>query len=180
MRWLDERESHLWRSWLQVHQGLSDALAEQLSHESGLSAADYAVLVPPSEAPRGLLRARELGQAILWGRDRLSHHVRRMEQRGLIVREDCEDDARGSMIRLTPAGRAAIKRAAPSHVAATRRYFIDVLSDDEVEMLAAICDRVLERLSRDSTEEAERRSPPTSTPGRRTARSATSIPRGRR
>jgi DNA-binding MarR family transcriptional regulator len=148
-RWLNDREAHLWQSWLRVNQELSEVLADQLSRDSGLSGADYAVLVPLSEVPGGVLRARELGRAILWGRDRLAHQVRRMEQRGLVAREECEEDARGSMVRLTPAGRAAIEGAAPGHVAATRRYFIDLLSDEEMDVLTRVCDRVLSELAAD-------------------------------
>ncbi len=148
-RWLDEREAHLWRSWLRLIQELPSALEDQLSQESGLSRADYAVLVPLSEAPDGMLRARELGREILWDRSRLSHHLGRMEKRGLVVREECTADARGAMVRMTEAGRAAIDRAAPGHVAATRRQFFDLLSDKEVDVLTKVFDRVLANLGDD-------------------------------
>src|ERR1700682_5875005 len=147
-RWLDEREARLWRTWLRLNQELPSALEEQISREAGLSGADYAVLVPLSESPDGMLRARELGREILWDRSRLSHHISRMEKRGLVVREECAEDARGAMVRLTDTGRAAIEGAAPGHVAATRRYFFDLLSDDEVDMLTAVFDRILGNLDR--------------------------------
>jgi DNA-binding MarR family transcriptional regulator len=146
-RWLDEREAHLWRTWLRLNQELPSVLEEQISHD-GLSGSDYAVLVPLSESPDGMLRARELGREILWDRSRLSHHVSRMEKRGLVVREECAEDARGAMVRMTDAGRAAIEGAAPGHVAATRRHFFDLLSDDEVDVLTAVFDRVLANLDR--------------------------------
>jgi DNA-binding MarR family transcriptional regulator len=145
-RWLDEREAHLWRTWLRVNQELPSVLAEQTSRDGGLSGADYAVLVPLSESPDGMLRARELGREILWDRSRLSHHVRRMEKRGLVVREECVEDARGAMVRMTDAGREAITRAAPGHVAGTRRYFFDLLSHEEIDVLTAVFDRVLANL----------------------------------
>lgn len=148
-RWLDEREAHLWRSWLRLNQDLLSILEEQISREGGLSGADYAVLVPLSEAPDGMLRARELGREILWDRSRLSHQLGRMEKRGLVVREECAEDARGAMVRMTDAGRAAIKRAAPGHVAATRRHFFDHLSNREVDQLTTLIDRVLANLERD-------------------------------
>ena len=149
-RWLDEREAHLWRSWLRLNQELPSVLEEQISRDGGLSGADYAVLVPLSEAPDGMLRARELGRQILWDRSRLSHHVRRMEKRGLVVREECTEDARGAMVRMTDTGRAAIEGAAPGHVAATRRHFFDLLSNKEVDLLTAVFDRVLANLDPDS------------------------------
>jgi DNA-binding MarR family transcriptional regulator len=142
-RWLNEREAHLWRSWLRLNQELPSLLADQILRSSGLSLADYAVLVALSESPGGMLRARELGRAILWDRSRLSHHVGRMERRGLVTRQECTEDARGAMVRMTDAGRAAIKGAAPGHVAATRRYFFDLLSDQEIDTLTAVFDRVL-------------------------------------
>jgi DNA-binding MarR family transcriptional regulator len=149
VRWLDEREAHLWRSWIRLKQDLTGVLADEINREGGLSAADYAVLVPLSESPGGMLRARELGREIVWDRSRLSHHLGRMEKRGLIVREECEEDARGAMVRMTKAGHDAIKRAAPGHVAATRRYFFDLLSDREIDVLTKVFDRVLANLEAD-------------------------------
>src|SRR2546428_4764 len=150
-RWLDEREAHLWRSWLRLNQELLSVLEEQINRDGGLSGADYAVLVPLSAAPDGMLRARELGREILWDRSRLSHQLGRMEKRGLVVREECAEDARGAMVRMTDAGRAAITRAAPGHVAATRRYFFDLLSDNEVDLLTTLFDRFLADLDRDDS-----------------------------
>jgi DNA-binding MarR family transcriptional regulator len=149
-RWLDEREAHLWRSWLRLNQELAGVLADQINRDGGLSAADYAVLVPLSESRYGMLRFRDLGREILWDRSRLSHHLRRMEQRGLVEREECADDARGAMVRMTAAGQAAIKATAPGHVAATRRHVFDLLSDKEMDVLITVFDRLLANL--DSTE----------------------------
>ena len=148
-RWLDEREAHLWRSWLRLNQELLSTLEDQINREGGLSGADYAVLVPLSAAPDGMLRARELGREILWDRSRLSHQLGRMEKRGLLAREECVEDARGAMVRMTDAGRAAIQRAAPGHVAATRRNFFDHLSTKEVDQLTTLFDRILANLDED-------------------------------
>src|SRR5436305_8313156 len=145
-RWLDEREAHLWRSWLRLDQELTTVLADQINRDAGLSVADYAVLVPLSESRHGMLRFRDLGREILWDRSRLSHHLNRMEKRGLVVREECAEDARGAVVRMTSAGETAIKAAAPGHVASTRRYVFDLLSDKEIEMLTAVYDRILANL----------------------------------
>ena len=149
-RWLDERQQHVWQGYLQLNQDLIAALEQQLARESGLSGADYRVLVPLSQAPGGVLRARDLGSEIDWDRSRLSHHLTRMEKRGLVIREECAEDARGLMVRLTKAGRRAIEAAAPGHVEAVRRYFFDQLSEDEMESLGAVFDRVLENLKREN------------------------------
>ena len=96
-----------------LNQELASVLEDQINQVGGLSASDYAVLVPLSESPNGMRRARDLGREILWDRSRLSHHVSRMEKRGLGVREEYADDALGAMVRMTEAGRAAIEGAAP-------------------------------------------------------------------
>jgi DNA-binding MarR family transcriptional regulator len=147
-RWLDERQAHVWQAYLQLNQQLYGTLEDQLVRDAGLSGADYAVLVPLSSAPGGVLRMRELGNEIVWDRSRLSHQVRRMEQRGLVLREECSEDARGAMVRLTKAGRDAIKGAAPRHADTVRRCFFDLVSSKELDTLAAVFDRVLDNLSR--------------------------------
>jgi DNA-binding MarR family transcriptional regulator len=147
-RWLDDRQQRVWQSYLHLNQDLIAVLEQQLAHDSGLSGADYRVLVPLSETADGLLRARDLGAEIGWDRSRLSHHLGRMESRGLIVREECVEDARGLMVRLTKAGRRAIQEAAPGHADAVRRYFFDLLSNDEIETLAVVFERLLENLRR--------------------------------
>ena len=148
-RWLDDRQQHVWQAYLHLNQHLYAFLEQQLAGD-GLSGPDYKVLHPLSEAPGGLLRARELGTEIGWDRSRLSHHLTRMEKRGLIAREECAEDGRGLMVRVTDAGRQAIEKAAPAHVENVQRYFFDPLSNDELDTLAAVFDRLLENLTRDN------------------------------
>ena len=149
--WLDEREAHLWQAYRDLQRELRNALDRQLVRDAGLTGADYALLVPLSEAPDGLVRARDLGRLVGWDRSRISHQLRRMEQRGLVAREDCPEDARGSMVRLTPAGRCAIEAAAPNHVTTVRRFFIDQLTDDEIDTLAELFGKLLAGLTNHET-----------------------------
>jgi DNA-binding MarR family transcriptional regulator len=150
-RWLDDREQLVWQAYLHLNQHLYAFLEQQLVRDSGLSGSDYKVLHPLSEAPAGLLRARELCTEIGWDRSRLSHHLGRMEKRGLVAREECAEDARGLMVRLTDAGRKAIQGAAPQHAELVQRYFFDLLSDDELDTLLEVFQRVLENLTRETT-----------------------------
>jgi DNA-binding MarR family transcriptional regulator len=145
-RWLDERQQHAWQGYIHLNQDLFALLEKELARESGLSGADYKVLRPLSEAPDGLVRARDLCSEIGWDRSRLSHHLSRMEQRGLVVREECTEDARGLMVRLTKAGRRAIEEAAPAHAETVQRYFFDQLSKDEIDTMATVFDRLLDNL----------------------------------
>lgn len=150
--WLDEREQRAWRGLLALQTQVGGRLRRALLRDSGLSDADYEVLVNLSEAPDGRLRVFELAAALQWERSRVSHHLRRMEQRGLVERAGCETDGRGAFVVLTDAGRAAIEAAAPQHVAEVRRSFIDLLSPAQLDALAGISAVVLARLS-DETED---------------------------
>jgi DNA-binding MarR family transcriptional regulator len=147
--WLDEREAHAWRAFLDLRRRIEAVINQQLTRDAGLSSVDYELLVPLSESPDGVLRARDLGRMVGWERSRLSHQITRMEKRGLVVREDCAVDARGSMVRLTDAGRAAIESAAPEHVQTVRRHFFDPLTTDEIDTLCAIYDRLIASMDAD-------------------------------
>ena len=91
--------------------------------------------------------AQELCASLEWEKSRLSHQVRRMQEHGLIAREPNPADARSTMICLLPAGRRAIQDAAPQHVRNVRRHFIDLLTPAELDMLAALNERVLHHLA---------------------------------
>jgi DNA-binding MarR family transcriptional regulator len=149
VRWLDGQEEKLWRGYLRMNTELHSRLNRHLVRETGLSAADYEVLVNLSEAPDGRRRAFELRDSMQWEQSRLSHHLTRMERRGLVEREECTTDGRGAVIAITAAGRTAIEDAAPDHVAEVRRLFIDVLTPAQRRALAAISATVIARLAAD-------------------------------
>jgi len=149
-QWLDTREARLWQSYRDTYRELMRALEARLIGNSGLSGADYALLHPLSEAEDGVLRTRDLGKSVGWERSRLSHQVSRMEKRGLVSREECASDARGSMVRLTELGWKAIEAAAPDHVAAVRSYFFDHLTMAEQTQLAGLLDRIATNIPADA------------------------------
>jgi DNA-binding MarR family transcriptional regulator len=146
-RWLDARENKAWRGYRRMRRLLDLELARELMQDAGLSEPDYDVLSDLSETPDQRLRLSELADRMLWSRSRLSHHISRMQQRGLVAREECPSDGRGSMIVLTPAGRAAIEAAAPGHVAAVRRHLIDLLTPEEIDALGTLTGRVVDHLT---------------------------------
>jgi DNA-binding MarR family transcriptional regulator len=146
-RWLDETETRAWRGYLQMRTMLDAELARDLARESGLSSADYEVLVHLSEIPGHRLRMNDLGARMLWSKSRLSHQVTRMEHRGLVARENCPSDARGSFVRVTTAGLDAIAAAAPAHVDNVRRHLLDLLSREQVEALGDISTLVVDHLT---------------------------------
>jgi DNA-binding MarR family transcriptional regulator len=153
--WLNAREARAWRTFVDAHHLLEVHLTRRLQ-KSGLSGADYEVLAVLSDADGDRMSARELCNALGWEKSRLSHQVRRMQTDGLISREPNPGDARSTMVCLLPAGRAAIEKAAPGHVEDVRRNFIDLFSAAELDMLAALNERILHHLATDDSTAEEK------------------------
>lgn len=143
--WLSPEEDRAWRAFVFAQRHLVAHLNRGLQ-ESGLSGPDYEVLVELSASDRDRMRARDLCTALDWEKSRLSHQLRRMQQDGLISRELNPDDARSTMVRMLPAGRAAIERAAPRHAEDVRRNFIDLFSPAELDIIATLNERILRHL----------------------------------
>ncbi len=135
VRWLDEDQQHSWRAYRDGTARLMDALGHALEEETGLSLAEYEVLVRLSEAPGRTLRMSELAGELAHSRSRLTHTIRRMEQSGLVERAPCLQDARGVNCTLTDAGWRRLVDAAPAHVDSVRRHLVDVLSADQLAAL---------------------------------------------
>jgi DNA-binding MarR family transcriptional regulator len=143
---LSDEQQRAWRAYQRMQARLTAALNRQLQAESGLSLPDYEVLVQLTDAPDGRLRPFELQRVLEWEQSRLSHHLTRMQRRGLVAREECGDDRRGAYVVLTAAGRDAITGAAPGHVTTVRRHFFDHLTPEQVTTLEDLSSRVLDRL----------------------------------
>jgi DNA-binding MarR family transcriptional regulator len=148
--WLDDRQQRIWRAWIKLNRDLPAALGRQIQSVSDLSMADFEVLVNLTDVPDGRLRISELASEMNWERSRVSHHLKRMEARGLVDRAGCPEDGRGSFVNIPKAGRDAIERAAPDHVDDVRRLVIDVLSDEELETLGRLTDKLLSQLNADT------------------------------
>ena len=134
----------VWRDFVETGDQLRALLAARLQSESELSTGDYAVLLALSEADGKRLRSSELADHVSWERSRLSHHLGRMESRGLVAREKCVTDNRGSDIVLTDVGANQFRRASSPHLRAVQELFVDALDLDLLEKV----DEVTQALSR--------------------------------
>lgn len=134
-----------------MSQQLVRHLERHLQQEAGLSSPDYEILVNLSEAPDGRMRASQLGEVTDWEKSRLSHHLSRMQHRGLIRRES--HGTRYPDIVLTSAGRSAIEAAAPAHAARVRTLFVEVLGPDRLAQISAAADDVLAAIEKHRRED---------------------------
>jgi len=150
-RWLDADELVAWKRLVAVVELLPGVLDSQLRRDAGLTHFEYFVLAMLSEAPERTLRMTNLAQRTNATLTRLSHVVRRLEDRSLVERFPCPEDGRATNTRLTAAGWDAVVAAAPGHVATVRAEVIDALTPEQVRQLSQITESVLRRLDPDGT-----------------------------
>jgi DNA-binding MarR family transcriptional regulator len=148
--WLTAEEQREWRAWLLLNNRISATIQREMQEDSGLSSSDFEVLVNLTDSPDGRVRVSDLATQMLWERSRLSHHVTRMERRGMVERAECVEDGRGAFVAITPAGRAAIEQAAPGHVRTVRRLVFDALTAEELRTLSTLVDKMLVRLDEEA------------------------------
>jgi DNA-binding MarR family transcriptional regulator len=131
-------ELAVWRSLIDTTTELRRRLGAQLQRETGLSPADYRVLLALHEVAGRRMRSSALAASIDWERSRLSHQLRRMETRGLVRRDECATDSRGAEISVTSQGSDLFRRATAPHLLAVKRHFADALTPGQFAALADI------------------------------------------
>lgn len=135
----------VWRQYQRMGLRLAAIMSQELAR-TGLSEADYEILTALLESPHDSMRAISLRCGIEWEKSRLSHQLRRMEQRGLILRENCEEDNRSAMVRISESGRKLAIEAKACYEDAVQRYFAEALSEQQLQELEAISRTILAHL----------------------------------
>lgn len=139
-------EFAVWRAYIQTVEILRARVQAKLHADSQLSEGDYKVLLELSQAEGRSLRSSELAALMEWERSRVSGQLGRMEKRGLIRREPCADDARGSDVLLTDEGARAFRASMIPHLQAVKTYFVDAFTDAQLaridETTAALRDHL--------------------------------------
>ena len=145
-KWLSKEQQAHWRSWLTATTVLHEQLSRELQEQHSLTITDYEILVRLSESDAKSIRMSDLATLTLLSRSRLSHQIDRMETAGLVSREVCPDDRRGQLAVLTNAGMKTLVAAAPDHVEAVRKHFVDVLTDAEYRALGTAAKKIADHL----------------------------------
>ena len=136
-----------WRSFLTAHAAVIDALGKDLESAVGLPLTWYEVLLYLRESDEGRLRMHELAESLLLSRSAATRFVDRMEAAGLVSRESCVTDGRGTFVVMTDHGRDVFRRAAPVHLAGIDRYFAgNITTQEAIEMVESF-GRVLDGLA---------------------------------
>ena len=140
---MPEDLSETWGALLKVHAALVPRLDRELQETHGLPLTWYDVLLELNTAPERRLTMGQLGSVAAVSRTRVSRIVEELVRAGLVAREPNPEDGRSAFAVLTTAGRAALRKAAPTYVAAVQREFSDHLTAGEAEILAGALRKVL-------------------------------------
>jgi DNA-binding MarR family transcriptional regulator len=139
---LNPQERRAWSGFLRTHARLVRELDEELRAAHDMPLGTFDVLVQLSFAPDSRLRMRDLADAIVLSRSGLTRLVDRLVRDGLVKREKCGDDARGSWAVLTEEGRQALEAALPTHLTGVRRLFLSALGAEDQARLGDVWERL--------------------------------------
>ena len=140
---LTSAEQTMWRTFLRAHATIVRSLEAELLAEHDLPLASYDVLVQLSESPDSRLRMTELADRVLLSRSGLTRLADRLEREGLLIRQPCPEDARGTLAVLTDAGLARLREAWPTHLRGVEQHVTGRLSPDEVVQLGALLGKLV-------------------------------------
>ncbi|MEK4329343.1 MarR family transcriptional regulator [Paenibacillus sp. FSL R7-0297] len=137
---LHEDEMRIWNMWKGSFKRIFGRVVKEMSEHTGLSEGDFGVLDRLVQFGEGKLRQQELADSMDWDKSRLSHHLTRMEKRGLVLRKPLDTD-RGVQIIITSAGRSALEAALPIVSKAIRKHFLDQLTDEDIKSITTLAER---------------------------------------
>ena len=94
VRWLAAAELDSWLSLVRLMTWLGWSIDQQLRRDSNLGMVEYQVMAMLSQSPERRMRMSSLAEVTNASLSRLSHLVKRLEDRGLVRREPDRADGR--------------------------------------------------------------------------------------
>lgn len=131
-----------WRAFLEAHAYVTELLGRELRAEQQLPLSWYDVLIHLREADDHRLRMQQLADRVLLSKSGLTRLIDRMEHAGLVRREACPSDRRGTFAELTGKGLTALRQSAPTHIRGIREHFTSLLTDEEALVIETVMDRI--------------------------------------
>lgn len=132
-----------WRTFLGAHAAVMRRLEAELEAAGLILLADYDVLINLATAPGGRLRMSELADHVLLSRSGMTRRIDRLEAAGLVRRDECAADRRGSFAAITPEGLDRVRAAGPTHLRGIEEHFLAKLTPVELEAIRAALDKVI-------------------------------------
>lgn len=143
---ISEDEMQLWHMWKSSYKTIFGRVVKAMFEKTGLSEGDFGILDRLDLYGKGKLRQQELAESMDWTKSRLSHHLTRMEKRGLVLREPIETE-RGVQVITTSAGKSALDDARPIVSMAIREHFLNLLTEQDIESITNLAERTKAKTS---------------------------------
>ena len=127
---------------IEAHAGLTRELERRMERDCGLPVQWFEVLLRLARTPGGQLRMTDLAAQTVLTPSGLTRVVDKLEGAGLVRRQSCASDRRGSFATLTPKGRRRIEAAVPVHLRHIEEVLGDALSPADLEALGDLMRRL--------------------------------------
>jgi DNA-binding MarR family transcriptional regulator len=143
---MKELDSKAWRAFHKIGTRLLPHLGRQITNHSGISGAEYIVLVSLSELTVPSVNLNRLARGLGWEISRMSHQVTRMEDSGLVKKSRSTTDSRCFDVSITAKGRKIAESAISLQSKEINHCFSEVLTQDQMKALIEISEVISKHL----------------------------------
>lgn len=145
---LDAAEHKSWQHYLATVLRMTTLLNRELTDAHQLSLADVQLLDLLDTSPAGSTQMGELAEALASRPSRLTRQVKRLEDRGLVVRAVDPQDRRRVMATITATGKTLVQQALITYANAVRTHFLEPLTRPQISAMATTCRHISDGLKR--------------------------------
>jgi DNA-binding MarR family transcriptional regulator len=124
---IDDERLALMGLLVRSHRHLTDLLGRELEQSVGIPMVWFDVLIHVGGAPEGRLTMSRLSSDVALTTGGVTRLVDRMEDAGLVARQNCPNDRRSVHVILTPEGHATLGRAITAHIDGIDRHLMQAL-----------------------------------------------------
>ena len=139
---MKDLDSKAWRSFHKIGTSLLPHLGRQVTNHSGISGAEYVVLVALSELAAPSVNLNRLATGLGWEISRMSHQISRMNDAGLVKKTLNVKDSRCFDVSITAKGKKIAEEAIPLQSKEINHCFSDVLTQAQMNSLIEISEAI--------------------------------------
>lgn len=142
MKWTNT-ETGAWTGLVQAQQSLINKIEQELKHNDLPPLTWYDLLWELERSEGGILRLNDLGKRVLLDKYRVTRLAQRLEEEGLVVRDQCPQDGRGVTAEITDQGRMLRSKMWPFYQRVVRENFLSKFNKEELEIFKNLIDRII-------------------------------------
>lgn len=139
---MKDLDSKAWRAFHKIGTSLLPHLGRQITNHSGISGAEYVVLVALYELPTASVNLNRLATGLGWELSRMSHQISRMDEAGLVKKRRNPNDTRSYEVSITAKGRKIAEAAIPLQSKEINHCFSEVLTQAQMLSLIEISEAI--------------------------------------